>query len=650
MGIVTNFNSSKISTSNAYVPYSNKSSISNAYVCNSNTNYINPIKSETMDFSNLIIDNFNNNDNKDDAKIKYTEASHGILDDEKAQGMTKTDKYVYISAHDPDDKLGSRIYVYDRYNGDYLGFIRLADFNDKEDITNNSHVGGITYDKDHDILYVTEYSGEIVAYNNKTIEKYIEDSEIIKVKNKLLEYAENDKLVDIAHDNLIYVDSTNFAQKIDELFDNIKDTDIYQYLSEKLSFIDIKKLQDEIKKDLPSYIEKSRNEKNCLIDMRLISKNDYESDFHIQTQKVDNKYLLFKNKEINVTEDGQNAATTYYHDGILYSATYETNGKGEIKAYRVINRYNKTLNKTILEYELLFTTEAPRQTQGIAVTEYNGKKYLLTSQSLGYNSSTITTSIINDDGTVEELGYHEFWDYMGMQGLYVNDNNEITCISEFQNKTKNINMSQLTSNFVDEHDYKHMRHKLLQDINGYIYKKEYKNDIDEITDSFKYVGNDFMSDPISTVKGIATEIPNAITDDIDDIKKASNFSYNYTKSKTMDYINDPSGELLNDLETLYGKGIMIQTISKEGLYKIKEGTYKIVKPVVNEINKDVSITKDFYKEVSKHSAGEVVKDFSGEVVNTLEDYGEDIKDGTKKIASKVDDYVPDAVKPWKWHF
>ena len=57
MGIVTNLNSSRISISNAYVPYSNKSSISNAYVGNSNTNYINPIKSETMDFSNEIINN-----------------------------------------------------------------------------------------------------------------------------------------------------------------------------------------------------------------------------------------------------------------------------------------------------------------------------------------------------------------------------------------------------------------------------------------------------------------------------------------------------------------------------------------------------------------------------------------------------------------
>ncbi len=633
MGIVTNFNSSRISISNAYVPYSNKSSISNAYVGNSNTNYINPIKSETMDFSNLIIDNFNNNDNKDDAKIKYTEASHGILDDEKAQGMTKTDKYVYISAHDPDDKLGSRIYVYDRYNGDYLGFIRLADFNDKEDITNNSHVGGITYDKDHDILYVTEYSGEIVAYNNKTIEKYIEDSEIIKVKNKLLEYAENDKLADIAHDNLIYVDSTNFAQKIDELFYNIKDTDIYQYLSEKLSFIDIKKLQDEINKDLPSYIEKSRSEQNCLIDMRFISKNEYESDFHVPMLFINNKYPLLRNKELNVTDTNKNAATTYYHDGILYSATFGTNYKGELRAYKVTTITDEKLNKKVLKYDFLYSTEVPKQTQGIAVTEYNGKKYLLSTQSLGPNCSTITTSIINDDGTIEEQGVHTYWDYMGMQGIYVDDTGEVTCISEFENKTKKLNMKKLTTNYVDKNSYEYLYHQAAQKIIGYFYDggfkkilnsptnfyKEMKNDIKELDelDAGSVIWNDMKKNPWKTTKGLTSEIIDNTKETFMPVYKVSKGVYKYEKAYITEHIKHPSKSLYKDVQICGGTAIFLGNLAKEGTIKVYTGA------------KD--LTSDFYEEASKQSAGEFAKDFGGEVLNT------------------IDDYVPDAIKPWKWH-
>lgn len=405
---------------------------------------IEPVYTEVIDFSPF---------KKIITHINYKEATSNIFDSEKSQGLTYTDNYIYITAHDPNDDLGSRIYVYDKYTNEYIGYIRLADFNNKDKI-NEEHVGGITYDKEHNIIFITQGNGEIIAYDNSYFEAYIE---------KTLEKKENENKI------------------------NFSDTDIKTINGFANVVFNMSK---EIIDSVHDFNYESRNYKNCIIDLRA-SKEKYEKIIHISKDN---------GKDLDVTKGNKNAATVYYHDGILYSSTFEALDKGEIKAFKVI--YDPETKK--INYEKLFETSSPMQTQGIAVTEYNGKKYLLTSQSLwGY--SYITTSIINDDNTVKTLGRHKIRGYGGMQGISINENNDVVCISEFKNHSKKLSMNYLTTNY---DICSSLESNIQQYVTGYLY--EYGPDIlNEIKENANTIN------PINTF----TVTNDLIKDELDDLDR-----------------------------------------------------------------------------------------------------------------------------------
>lgn len=87
------------------------------------------------------------------------------LGDYVIQGVTSAKTYVLITAY-TDTGENSKIFVFDEnYN------LLKETF-----IYNNAHVGGITYDKDHDFIWITDKQGKISAYklddiiNNSTVE------------------------------------------------------------------------------------------------------------------------------------------------------------------------------------------------------------------------------------------------------------------------------------------------------------------------------------------------------------------------------------------------------------------------------------------------------------------------------------------------
>lgn len=100
------------------------------------------------------------------------------------QSITSIDNKILISAYKR--KHNSRIYVYDFDTKNYEGVIILD---------NKAHVGGISYDKNHEILYVTGSNGEINSYDyrviknyNKSNDKYVidfSDNEEGKLEDKL---------------------------------------------------------------------------------------------------------------------------------------------------------------------------------------------------------------------------------------------------------------------------------------------------------------------------------------------------------------------------------------------------------------------------------------------------------------------------------
>lgn len=74
--------------------------------------------------------------------------------DFRIQGYTMVDGYYFISAYDKSKRFSSRLYVYDRF-GKYKSFINLD---------SNAHVGGISYDTENGLIYITGKSGVIESY------------------------------------------------------------------------------------------------------------------------------------------------------------------------------------------------------------------------------------------------------------------------------------------------------------------------------------------------------------------------------------------------------------------------------------------------------------------------------------------------------
>lgn len=93
---------------------------------------------------------------------KLNDNSHGIYD-LRIQGYTKAGNYYLITAYDHNHKLNSRVYIYDKV-GNCVGYIELKNKNDAK-----SHVGGISYDEENDILFITGKGGAVNTYKLKDI-------------------------------------------------------------------------------------------------------------------------------------------------------------------------------------------------------------------------------------------------------------------------------------------------------------------------------------------------------------------------------------------------------------------------------------------------------------------------------------------------
>ena len=451
MPINTNINTSRISHSNSYNNNitSIKTNISNAYVpiYNRNSQSNSPSTTiECIDFSTkkekislfdwLIRYAIRQANNTKD--INYDEASHGTFDSEKVQGITETDKYIYLSSHSPKDELGSRLYVYDRDTKNYIGYITLD---------SKSHVGGISYDKKNNILYVTQSDGAICAYDNYSFERYIDamgDGENT-LRNKL-------------RINSSHVRGDNY----------------------------------------------------CIVDLNESWPVSMKDAFHVPAISEGEK-LLPENSDIDVTGEDNNAATAFYYDNVLYSATFETGGPGELRAYDVVTDFDKGTGKKILKYQLKKISQCPELTQGLAVTDYNGKRYLFTSESLGpFSASSITTFEMLPDGSLNELGKHYFENYQGMEGLYIDEYCNVICVSEFNDETTKIPIKNLITNY-EHNDSKINNVALFLSKYGYDKLEEVKDFGEEVDEASDYIIEDLKDHPFKTSGQLAEEIGETIT-------------------------------------------------------------------------------------------------------------------------------------------
>lgn len=78
--------------------------------------------------------------------------------DLRIQGYTTAGDYYLITAYDHNHTINSRVYIYDKA-GRCLGFVELKSKGDSK-----SHVGGITYDSENNIIFITGKNGVVNTY------------------------------------------------------------------------------------------------------------------------------------------------------------------------------------------------------------------------------------------------------------------------------------------------------------------------------------------------------------------------------------------------------------------------------------------------------------------------------------------------------
>lgn len=255
------------------------------------------------------------------------------------QGMSRVGDEMFISAYSHTDN--SRIYIYDLKTGKFEGYMKL---------NNDAHVGGTTFDKENEILYVTGNKGEVNAYDYSRIRKIIH----------FPEDSEGGMLIDLTENNKDILDVSAL---------------IINYKSEK---------------------------------------------------DIDGFKFINSADKVTISELGS-AATTYYYDNKLYVATFEGREKGTLRVYDVKVEKDEFNNKSIVVSNDYKDITIPERVQGIALTNYNGKQYLVVTESVGFAKSKI--EVFEFDGDKTKLVNYKYVP-RGLEGIYIDDDNTVTAVYE----------------------------------------------------------------------------------------------------------------------------------------------------------------------------------------------------------------------------
>lgn len=191
-----------------------------------------------------------------------------------------------------------------------------------------------------------------------------------------------------------------------------------------------------------------------------LEQNNYSFDFTDKKTDFGTDDIIFDAEKI--MPDDFKASTIYYYDGYLYVAHFNPTEKGLLKKFKII------LNNGKLEYQDTNTDfKCPMQTQGIAITDYNNKKYLIVSQSLeiaeilvyeinedtykyvgsvqGIDPTTIEMVVGAISGMLPPLN-EGISDINGIEGVKVNSDNIVYFVSEKNDKIFSITMGNLLNN------------------------------------------------------------------------------------------------------------------------------------------------------------------------------------------------------------
>ena len=284
----------------------------------------------------------------------------------KIQGITKTEKYTYISVHEDASILSnkpadlSKLYVYDNNTGRILGYINFI---------NNAHVGGITYDKKNGIIYVTGKSGNIYPYDKEILEDAIE-------------YTYSTKPEWMNYGPVFLADLSIYNRKENALF--------------------------------------------------VSKKNDNPND---------------TSEFLDISSDSSNAATIYSFGDYLYITKFNATKENDLYIYKTEVTTNPDTNRKEVAYTKVGQKQLPNSIQGVTVTEYNGKKYLLATSSMGpLTKSHLYTYELDDNNNLKPLGFHYI--VPGAEGIQIDPDGVVRVVSEVKtDKLSVFTMKELTTNY-----------------------------------------------------------------------------------------------------------------------------------------------------------------------------------------------------------
>lgn len=556
-----------------------------------NENYEQPIKKDENIFSK--VKNFLSGEDSKDYVVKPIHYPEIDNDGFTAQGITTIDNKTFISAH---GKKNARLYIYDNITGDYIGYINLDQ---------KSHVGGTTCDKDNNILYVTNGGGKYSTYDYNVIKKIIDNKK--NYENDILKY-------DLKSINNISKDEFS-----EQLF-NSDDEEIKNLLKNKSI--------DEI------YDNWCNNSKG----------KEYEKITNII---YDTHSEAIKN-DINAR---CTASTTFFYDGLLYTCHFIGTKQGEMDILRPIYTTNEYGDK-IITYEKA-TDELitiPPRTQGISVTDYNGKRYILFSQSIGrHNGSSITVYEVTDDGQYINKGV-KYYEENGIEGITVDENGNVTACFEFENKTLTTDMDTLLNSLSSEANPSNWWQHGKQKIGGAYWDTGGAETFSRIKASW----NTFISKPnVTNAVGSLFTFKGAIYEVVDIIIYAAlpesaktNRAYSnivdtlgygveelakdplYTYA---DEINDNgllSGLTRGSLYTISTKGAKKINFGFKGLMNLGQGAASLINSGAKLVGADIHLDLDFFDKAS---------DFVGEKIdNFVDDTKEVVDRGIDKIEDGLD--------------
>ncbi len=304
----------------------------------------------------------------DNSEFPFIDGKDGY----RFQGFTITDNFIYVTAYSKNDN-PSVVLVYDK-DGKYLGHIKLPSNGGRD-----SHVGGISYDGENNLLYITGKGGRVLVIDNEDLE------------NGFIDQARRaGEPFEIDFDDLENFDFNSFV--IDDKSINIR-KDFKKYLKD--NNIDIYEVDDS---DIEDYIESIFGiEDKTNLNAASVYYDEENHKLYIPTFSGDSKVFV-------------------------YDVSFDENGKPSYKLdtiYGIGSVNNNTIDDVNLPYGL----------QGVATyTDKNGDKYLIMASSYGFIDSTLTMYKINDDGTIEFAGQKVFKGKRGLENIVVDsDTGDIYC-------------------------------------------------------------------------------------------------------------------------------------------------------------------------------------------------------------------------------